>query len=125
MRRPSLNFLINIAAFVAFIFMVATGAILRFRLPPGSGGGEGWRPHPVIWGLGRHDWGGVHFWISIVLLSLLSLHLVLHWDWIVCMVKGKQAEKSGSRLVVGFTALAILLSLVLLLVSGSKKMQMP
>lgn len=33
-------------------------------------------------GLGRHDWGDLHFYAAIFFLLLLILHLYLHWAWI-------------------------------------------
>ena len=57
--------------------MVATGYVLWFVLPPGTN-----RTH-VLWGLLRHQWGTMHFWISAALLAVLALHVALHWRWLV------------------------------------------
>lgn len=62
------------------------GFIIKYVLPPGVGGGRGHGPADYLLGMNRHDWGDVHFWIALFLLSLLILHLILHWNWIVCRV---------------------------------------
>ena len=105
MNRPRLNFLIDSVAFVAFVFLTTTGILTRYVLPPGSG------RFVTLWGLDRHGWGDIHFWIAVVLLGVLALHLVLHWRWVACMVRGQQSEASGSRVALGVVGLAGLLAL--------------
>lgn len=105
MKRTSLNFIIDIVAFVGFVVLTTTGVLMRYMLPPGSG------HYSTIWSLDRHEWGGIHFWISVVFFLLLALHLVLHWRWIVSVVTGRPREGSGFRVglgVVGLTAVVAL-----------------
>ena len=114
MRRSTLNFLVDTAALLGILVLVATGLMIRFVLPPGTGGrhdGHGLQ----LWGMGRHDWGDVHFWTSIVVIALLLIHVVLHWSWVcttlggLCGVEG--AARSGKRNVYGVGCLAILIFL--------------
>jgi hypothetical protein len=103
MRRANLNFVVDALAFVAFAFLTATGVLVRYVLPPGSG------RFSTLWGMDRHEWGQLHFWIAVALLVALGFHLVLHWRWVVCMIQGRPREGSGFRValaVVGVTALA-------------------
>ncbi len=103
MRKAKLNFVVDAAAFAAFVFLTATGVLVRYVLPPGSG------HFNTLWGMDRHEWGQLHFWIAIILMAALGFHLFLHWRWVVCMVKGRPREGSGFRValaVVGVTALA-------------------
>lgn len=58
--------------------MAGTGLLLAFRLPSGSRGGRGLS----ALGMGRHEWGDVHTWISYVFIGLIVLHLILHWRWL-------------------------------------------
>lgn len=80
-RRPPrsvVNFWVDLATAVAIAGMLGTGILLRWVLPPGTRGGRG-----ISWlGEGRHFWGDVHAWISVLVLVLLGLHIVLHWSWI-------------------------------------------
>jgi hypothetical protein len=61
--------------------MVATGITIRFTLPPGSGRTLG------VWGLTRHQWGDLHFWLALAAVAIVVLHLALHWTWVVCVVR--------------------------------------
>ncbi|MCA9241521.1 MAG: DUF4405 domain-containing protein, partial [Planctomycetales bacterium] len=86
---------------VEFLFLISTGVLVRYLLPPGSGHSSS------LWGLGRHEWGDVHFWIAMAFLSTLALHLVLHWKWIVCVVRGQRSAHSGLRLSLGAMGLVL------------------
>ncbi len=85
MNRTIANIIIDIVAAFLFLGMIATGYILRFPLPPGS------NKSLSLWGCTRHQWGDVHFWISLGLLVVLVVHLVLHWNWIVTVI-GKRCH---------------------------------
>lgn len=67
----------NLALWLLFCAMSATGLLLAFRLPPGSRGGHGLS----VLGWSRHEWGDLHLWISYSFLALILLHLCLHWRW--------------------------------------------
>lgn len=70
----------------------------------------------LLWGWTRHEWGEVHYWIAWVLLIVLSVHLLLHWKWIVCTVKGTKSDSSGWRFALGlfaFSLITLLMSLPL------------
>jgi len=96
-RRATLNFLIDSIAFIDLLLLAATGAIMKWVLPPGSGGGGGGHGYGFrggrgfgpaadrvrqLLGLGRHDWGNIHFICASVFVLLIVVHLVLHWTWI-------------------------------------------
>jgi len=109
MKKATINVWLNILAFINFVALAATGAIMRWVLPPGSGGryahegqglGRGWRggrgalesvgsdesPIKTLLGWGRHDWGDLHFWLAVLLIVIIILHLILHWSWIRCNI---------------------------------------
>jgi hypothetical protein len=116
MKRSNLNFIVDVIAFIGFVVLTTTGVLMRYILPPGSG------HYSTIWGLDRHEWGGLHFWISVVFFSILALHLVLHWRWIVSVVTGRSHEGSGLRAGLGIVGLATVVALAIspLLVSVEK-----
>jgi hypothetical protein len=119
MKRTQLNFAIDVAAFAAFLFLLTTGLLLRYQLPAGSGGlhatgvgrGAAERPVTLLWGWTRHDWGDLHYWIAGLLVAILAVHLVLHWKWIVGIVRGTRSEASGLRFGLGLASLLALLLL--------------
>ena len=121
-RRARLNLWVDALAFSAFVLMAATGLVLKLVLPPGSGrvAGEGIGAHPgrggtvsLLWGLTRHEWGNIHFAISVALFAILSLHLILHGRWIACMVRGKEREGSALKFALGLFGLLALLAFAL------------
>jgi len=122
LNRPKVNLVIDLVAFVGAVFLIVTGLVLEYTLPPGSGrlGTEGFGVHGgphrsvlLLWGLSRHEWGNIHYWTALVLMAALSLHLLLHWQWIACMIKGKPREGSGIRVALGVLGLLSLLALAL------------
>lgn len=81
MKRSTLNFAIDLVTFLVMIAMIATGLLVRFVLPPGSG------ERRSLWSYTRHDWGDVHFWLAVGLAALLVVHLALHWSWVCSVVQ--------------------------------------
>lgn len=84
-----MNFTIDLLAFFDLICLVTTGFIMKYVLPPGSGGrgrllhdGRGAEHIKTLLSMGRHDWGDIHFYFAISFVLLLTIHLTLHFDWI-------------------------------------------
>lgn len=107
MRKPTRNLIVDSLAFAAFLLLVTTGVLMRYVLPPGSG------RRAAIWGMDRHGWGDLHFWIAVGFLLILAFHLVLHWRWIVSVLRGRPREGSGLRVGLGLTGLAAVVALAL------------
>ena len=94
MMKKTLITISNVLAFVAFLCLMATGSIIHWVLPPGSGGlgrggGFGRGRHllegdrvQTLLGWGRHDWGSLHYWLAVAFVCIMVLHLVLNWAWI-------------------------------------------
>jgi len=81
MKRSALNIIIDTLAAAVMLGMIATGIIIRFTLPPGSG------RTLSVWGLTRHQWGDLHFWLALAAVAIVVLHLALHWTWVVSVVR--------------------------------------
>jgi hypothetical protein len=107
MKRASLNFIIDSLAFAAFVFLTATGILVHYVLPAGTG------RFAEIWGLDRHEWGTIHYWFAIAMLAFMAFHLLLHWKWIVSVVKGRPHEGSGAKLFLGVISLVSLIALAI------------
>ncbi|MBN1510966.1 MAG: DUF4405 domain-containing protein [Phycisphaerae bacterium] len=117
MRRSSLNLLIDALATLVMLALIATGLVVRYTLPAGSGG-HGRGGGLVLWGLDRHGWGDVHFWLAVAVGVLMVLHVALHWRWVCATIRhvlrrGEPAGTTGplrSNLYgVGFVAAIVLL----------------
>ena len=71
------------ALLALFAALAATGGVLHWVLPPGSGGRAGRHPaRRELLDLSRHEWGQVHFWVAAAMVTLIVVHLALHWGWI-------------------------------------------
>ncbi len=95
MKRSTLNFVVDLVGFLTLLGLASAGVIMKWVLPPGSGGsgrelhgGQGGEHIKELLGMGRHDWGEVHLWLGIVFIVLMLVHLVLHWTWIKHYVVG-------------------------------------
>jgi Domain of unknown function (DUF4405)/Planctomycete cytochrome C len=111
MKRFFDNLLIDLIAAGLMIGMIATGYILHFPLPPRS------NKYLTLWTLTRHQWGEVHFWISLALLGVILLHLCLHWQWLVVSLKRRfrPAKPSpGSPVVSGVMTFLVLATILVL-----------
>ena len=91
--------ILDLLSFVALTLMLSTGVILKFTLPPRSGGNE-------VWGLTRHDWGNIHFYLSVVFLLFMSAHLVAHAKFIKSVIMGKSQIENYYRIAIGIIVIA-------------------
>ena len=94
MKRTSLNFIVDFISFFSLLALSCTGFIIKYILPPGTSGlgreisgGRGREEIKRLWSMTRHEWGDIHFYISVLFIALMLVHLVLHWTWIKCYFK--------------------------------------
>ncbi|MBV1873406.1 MAG: DUF4405 domain-containing protein [Gammaproteobacteria bacterium] len=108
MKKNDLIVIIDLVAFVAFLFLTTTGVLLRYLLPERSGH---WQ---TILGLNKHEWGTLHFWIAVVLLIVLALHLLQHKKFIRNVFKGRNKERMNVRIALGIIGLIAVIFLAML-----------
>lgn len=109
MKIPAKNWVmraVNLCLFLGGCLMAGTGWVIDQRMPRGRDG----RGLSLL-GLGRHDWGEVHAWTGYILVGLVALHLILHWQWLVKIAAAHRPWRLAAGLiaglaVVGFFALA-------------------
>jgi len=89
MKRITLNFIVDLISFIVFVGLAITGFIIKYILPPGSGGhgreisgGRGREEIKYLWGMTRHEWGDIHFYLAVGFVALMVVHIILHWNWI-------------------------------------------
>jgi hypothetical protein len=64
-----------------------TGFIMKY-MPHGGGYGRGFRggcgPGQTreFWLMSRHEWGDIHFYLAVLFVILMVVHIALHWSWI-------------------------------------------
>lgn len=79
MKKGTIKYIIDMTMFIDITAIAAVGLLLGFVIPRGQ------VPYSEKYflGLHRHDWGDIHLYLSVFLLSLLVVHLCLNWTWIV------------------------------------------
>lgn len=83
MRRNDWKYLLDALLFVDVTSLVAIGLILSFVVPSGQGP-EGSK---FFMGIHRHDWGDIHFFLGLLMIGLLALHVWLNWAWVLSTTK--------------------------------------
>ncbi len=127
MKKNTWDIIIDAASFAALMATISTGLLLKFVLTPGSGRIEiisrgGHRMINVFFGLTRHEWGQIHFYIAAVFVVLLIAHLILHWSWIKATIFDvKGGPESWKRKIIAIGILFIIIFAVLFPWIGSKK----
>ena len=89
MKRSSLNFIVVLVAFLNLLCLASTGFIMKYILPPGTGGcgrrlfgGLGREHIKDFWSMTRHEWGSIHFYLALLFIVLMTAHILLHWSWL-------------------------------------------
>ncbi|MDR9364736.1 MAG: DUF4405 domain-containing protein [Balneolaceae bacterium] len=108
MKKPAVNFLVDSIAFFLFLCLLSTGFLIFFVIPPGSG--------YAVWGMGRHDWGDIHFWIAISFLMMMVIHVILHWKWIKIKIQGSSGDLHQTKKRSAY-AIALFIIVLLLLMA--------
>lgn len=90
----------NIVLYLAFSFLVGSGLIMLYRIPPCSRGDD----TGTVLGMGRHDWGELHWWVGLFMVAMMLVHLVVNRAWLT-----KIAAKGGSWKLWGGLALGLLM----------------
>lgn len=112
-QRNTVNFVVDVLTLFVALGLVATGLMMKYIMPPGSG-----RHGLLLWGWNRHEWGDVHFWLSVSAIALVVIHLFLHWQW-VCTTIGRMftgpghgAPTRGRRIFGGVAAVVLCVGVV-------------
>ncbi len=83
MNKAKLNYMVDFFMFISFLITAMTGLVLKFALSKGRRSGQS-----EFLSIIKSNWELVHDWIGILMIFLIIIHIVLHWDWIVAMTKG-------------------------------------
>jgi hypothetical protein len=85
-KKAKLNYVVDVAISLAFILSALSGLILFFAPSGYQGGQNPYYMQPVLF-LNTHTWNTLHTWSSLAMISGVGAHLVLHWNWMICMTK--------------------------------------
>jgi len=102
--RTAINFTVDCILLGLLAGVVWTGLVIRYVLPPGFRGCYGW----TLWGLSRHDYGTIHYGLSVLLVLLSGIHLGLHWRWFCATINSWVRYRGKSLLAAGIVLLLVL-----------------
>ena len=101
-RKHTQNVIIDFISFVCMALLMVSGFLLHYKLPHGS-------HNATLIGYSRPQWGEFHFWVAIVFVSGILVHLLLHIPWIKSSMSPQHGEKQRyTLLVVSFAVYALL-----------------
>jgi hypothetical protein len=108
LRKTDWQYLIDTLLFLCIVGIVIIGFLMGLVIPKGPTATESAK---YFLGLHRHQWGNVHFYLSIAFTSLVIIHLILSWKWI--KAKARQIFKGRWDTALILTAVAPILVLFL------------
>ncbi|UCG56371.1 MAG: DUF4405 domain-containing protein [Phycisphaerales bacterium] len=126
MKVNTLNFWIDLASFAVLFALAVTGLLIHYVLPPcGSCSGSGCTQENALtlWGLDRHDFGKVHFYLAVATVTLVVIHVCLHWTWVcstVCGLFGLKASSGDRRRMYGLLFLILLIAVTIAVLYWAK-----
>jgi hypothetical protein len=108
MKKTDWQYLVDTLLFLCIVGIAFIGILMGLVLPKGPSAPESAK---YFLGLHRHQWGNIHFYLSIAFVSLVIIHLILSWKWI--KNKSRQLFKKGWGAALILTAMASILVLFL------------
>lgn len=110
MKRTYLHLFVDVLMLLGAVGLILTGLLMAFVLPAGS-------RLASIWGMTRHEWGDVHFWIAMGIIGTALLHVTLNWGWVCSMIARMLSIRSTKptlqrKLWTGISTVCVLVLLV-------------
>jgi len=115
MKKSNLLLLIDVLMFFFLALMSGLGLMIRYVLVPGSKRWDiyGRNVDLTFLGMDRHELGTVHLICAILFLSMLVLHIILHWKAFVayvCKIVNTKTEANILIIAFAFVLLCIIIS---------------
>ncbi|KPJ69890.1 hypothetical protein AMJ44_01670 [candidate division WOR-1 bacterium DG_54_3] len=108
MKKTDWQYLVDTLLFLCIVGIAIIGFLMGLVIPKGPAASE---TSKYFLGLHRHQWGNIHFYLSIAFVTLVIIHLLLSWKWI--KGKSRQIFKKGWGTMLILTACVSLLIIVL------------
>jgi hypothetical protein len=112
MEKSKINFVIDALMFLCLMAIAGLGFLMKYVLLPGR---QAWAKYgrnvELTWlGWDRHDWGEIHLYLAFSLLTLLTVHLILHWKMILGLFERLIPNpKHRTRVALAFLIITVLL----------------
>lgn len=103
LKKHTQNVIIDFISFLCMMVLAITGILLHFRLPHGS-------HDATLMGFSRHQWGEFHFWVAIIFISGIFVHMLLHIPWIKSVLSPKEdIQRKYNVLIFSFSVYVLLI----------------
>jgi hypothetical protein len=89
MERSKVNYFVDVLALISFLITGITGLIMYFFFEKGIRQGG----YQEFLGVTKSTITNVHNHIGLLMVLLVLIHFILHWDWFFCMTKSLFASK--------------------------------
>ena len=101
MNKAKINLIVDSLLFLGIAAIAGIGLLMKYVLVPGYQRWEmyGRNVDLLFWDLDRHDWGAIHYVIGLVFLTMLVLHVVLHWGIIISISRKLIPNRLARRLL--------------------------
>lgn len=83
MNKTKLNYIVDFLAFIFFIISAVSGLAMLLHMPSGVRQGR----LQEFLGIQKEAWLGLHNGTSLILIVLVIIHFILHWEWIARVTK--------------------------------------
>ena len=114
MNKTKLNLIIDICLLIVMAGISGIGFLVKYIMPCGHavrhGGAKMYASH--LCGMDRHGWGDIHWYLGIILIVLLVLHIVFHWKMVTSMFKHLIPNEGTRNVVVAILLLIVLVCMI-------------
>ncbi|MEJ2011353.1 MAG: DUF4405 domain-containing protein [Anaerolineales bacterium] len=122
--RTRVNWLLDLAVFSSALLASLSGIYFLYFTSGGYQGGRNALYGVTLW-FARSTWSDLHIWGGVVMVLMVTIHLIYHWNWVVAMsnkllksvTKGSSGLSRGGRINL-LVNMLIGLSFLLTAVSG-------
>lgn len=101
--KPRTNLLLDTVIFGLFVVVMISGLLVWVVYPTGGhqgGGRHGDGPilarASTVLGVEKHTMADLHRWVGVAMAAAVTLHLLVHWKWIICQVR-RLLARGGPR----------------------------
>ncbi len=86
--RSAFAVIVDFVSLVGLVCLAASGAVLRWQLPPGTEGlgykfGKAFQVKlegKTLLGLDRAQWSEIHFWLAVGFAAVILVHFLIGWS---------------------------------------------
>jgi hypothetical protein len=87
MKKVHMNYLLDAVIALAFLMSAFSGVAFIFMGDGGYQGGRNPGFATAFLSIPRTTWSDLHLLTSLVMITGVVVHLILHWKWIVCVTR--------------------------------------